>query len=64
MFISDLKKNEDGSYKMGFTASNEEMQYLATFAINSLLHLGIISIEEGETSKDVQFLDKINHTLN
>jgi hypothetical protein len=63
MFISDLKKNDDGSYKMGFTASNEEMQYLATFAINSLLHLGIISIEEGETNKEVQFLDKMKHTL-
>ena len=64
MFISDIKKNKDGSYKMGFTASNEEMQYLATFAINNLIHLGIISVEEDTSSQEVEFLDKVKHTLN
>jgi hypothetical protein len=62
MYISDLKKNEDGSYKMGFTASNDEMQYLATFAINSLIHLGVISIEESTKDSEVEFLSKVKHT--
>ena len=64
MYISDFKKNEDGSYKMGFTASNDEMQYLATFAINTLIHLGVVSIEEDAEGQEVEFLSKVKNTLN
>jgi hypothetical protein len=59
MKISSLEKQEDGSFKMAFDANNAEFMYLATFAINNLIAMGIIKINEDvgiEDSQDVDFL--------
>lgn len=56
MKISSLEKQEDGSFKMAFDASNAEFMYLATFAINNLIAMGIIKIDEAKDEQEVDFL--------
>jgi hypothetical protein len=61
--ISSLEKQEDGSFKMAFDANNAEFMYLATFAINNLIAMGIIKInEDAEGEQEVDFLT--DRTLN
>ena len=57
MKISSLEKQEDGSFKMAFDANNAEFMYLATFAINNLIAMGIIKIDEAKAEQEVNFLE-------
>lgn len=45
LIVKQIKKTEEG-HEVTWSLSEEQMQFLLTFAINSLLGEGLISIEE------------------
>lgn len=67
MIISNLEKQDDNSYKLNFKASDKEMKYLLNFAINNLIMLGIIAVNEDEQpdeEQEIDFMSKIKPTFN
>jgi hypothetical protein len=67
LIISNLEKQEDNSYKLNFKATDKEMEYLLNFAINNLIMLGIIAVNEDNNPDDkqeVDFMAKVTPTFN
>jgi hypothetical protein len=59
MKITNLEKREDGGAVMSFDATSEEFSYLLTFAINNLIAMGIIAMdEESMEPQEVEILNK------
>lgn len=56
LVIKKIVKNEDGTYDALWNLSSDQMDFLMTYAINSLLEEGLIQVEERveQTEKQMQ----------
>lgn len=44
--VKNIQKNEDGSYETTWQLTQDQMGFLLTFAINSLVAEGLVQVEE------------------
>jgi hypothetical protein len=61
--VKKLNQNEDGSWEASWSLSNEQMQFLLTYAINSLVAEGVVQIDvksqENEKQMQLDFLKEV-----
>jgi hypothetical protein len=54
MRISNCVANKDGSYDFDFHVDNNEAGFLMDFAIKSLVHYGLLTIDEEQAEYDLK----------
>lgn len=61
LIVKRVKKNEDGSFDVSWQLSEDQMGFLLTFAINSLVSEGLLQVEErdNEAQQQLDFLDSV-----
>ena len=64
IFVQKVYKEKDGSFSSVWNLSQEQMDYLISYAINDLLRLGVASIKEeteeiNESQMQLDFLKAV-----
>lgn len=56
LIVKKVVKNNDGTYDALWNLSEEQMNFLLTYAINDLVAAGLIEVEEqmGKTEQEMQ----------
>jgi hypothetical protein len=57
LVVKRIKKEIDGEYSVTWKVAEEEMSFLLTYAINSLLQEGLLNIEDIEEDEKQLELD-------
>lgn len=52
--IKNVVKNEDGSYSSTWNLTEDQMGFLLTFAINTLVAEGLVQIQDSESLAQVE----------
>jgi len=64
LVVKKITRNEDGSYEAVWNLSEEQMNFLITFAINELVQEGLIQVQEFHEKTEAQlqmdFLDAVD----
>lgn len=64
LVVKKITRNEDGSYDATWSLSEEQMNFLITFAINELVQEGLIQVQElhekTEAQLQMDFLDAVD----
>jgi hypothetical protein len=61
LIVKKIFKTEEG-YDSLWSVSEEQMQFLLTYAINTLLVQGLVEVEEQETNENQAQLDFLEET--
>lgn len=57
--VKNVQKNEDGSYETTWQLTQDQMGFLLTFAINSLVAEGLVQVEDHEELQKQLFPETI-----
>jgi hypothetical protein len=64
LVVKKITRNEDGSYEAVWNLSEEQMNFLITFAINELVQEGLVQVQEFHEKTEAQlqmdFLDAVD----
>ena len=52
MLIKNCVKNDDGGYDFQFSVNEEEAEYLIHLAIETLIHSGVIQLQDQDSAQE------------